>query len=60
MEPDGGTKHPQREEQTLDSMAHVVNRCVVPFNSFSEFNKAEGGDSWFAIDESRPLAYHRA
>jgi len=28
----------------------------VPFNSFSEFNKAEGGDIWFALDETRPLA----
>ena len=28
---------------------------MVPFNSFSEFNKAEGGDIWFALDESRPL-----
>jgi putative SOS response-associated peptidase YedK len=28
----------------------------VPFNSFSEFNKAEGGDIWFALDEGRPLA----
>jgi hypothetical protein len=28
----------------------------VPFSSFSEFNKAEGGDIWFALDESRPLA----
>jgi len=28
----------------------------VPFTSFSEFNKAEGGDVWFALDESRPLA----
>ena len=26
---------------------------MVPFNSFSEFNKAEGGDVWFALDESR-------
>jgi hypothetical protein len=33
-----------------------ANRCVVPFNSFSEFNKAEGGDIWFALDETRPLA----
>src|SRR3954462_2439469 len=32
------------------------HRCVVPFNSFSEFNKAEGGDIWFALDDSRPLA----
>ncbi|MET3909980.1 hypothetical protein ABID59_004337 [Bradyrhizobium sp. S3.3.6] len=29
---------------------------MVPFNSFSEFNKAEGGDIWFARDETRPLA----
>jgi putative SOS response-associated peptidase YedK len=28
----------------------------VPFTSFSEFNKAEGGDIWFALDDSRPLA----
>jgi len=33
----------------------VENRCVVPFNSFSEFNKVEGGDIWFALDETRPL-----
>jgi putative SOS response-associated peptidase YedK len=25
-------------------------------SSFSEFNKAEGGDVWFALGESRPLA----
>ena len=35
----------------------VGSRCVVPFTSFSEFNKAEGGDIWFALDESRPLAF---
>jgi putative SOS response-associated peptidase YedK len=29
---------------------------VVPFNSFSEFNRGEGGDIWFALDEARPLA----
>jgi putative SOS response-associated peptidase YedK len=29
---------------------------VVPFTSFSEFNKTEGGDIWFALDDSRPLA----
>jgi putative SOS response-associated peptidase YedK len=34
----------------------VENRCVVPFTSFREFNKAEGGDVWFAFDDSRPLA----
>src|SRR5689334_8320380 len=34
----------------------IENRCVVPFTSFSEFNEVEGGDIWFAFDESRPLA----
>jgi len=34
----------------------VEHRCVVPFTSFSEFNKDAGGDIWFALDESRPLA----
>lgn len=32
------------------------HRCLVPFTSFSEFNKAEGGDIWFALAEERPLA----
>src|SRR5271154_1203475 len=35
----------------------VESRCVVPLTSFSEFNKAEGGDIWFAFHESRPLAF---
>jgi len=35
----------------------VENRCVVPFTSFSEFNKAAGGNIWFAFDQSRPLAF---
>lgn len=34
----------------------VENRCVVPFTSFSDFNKEAGGDIWFALDETRPLA----
>lgn len=57
MEPDSGTtnirnvasKHWQR-------WLCIENRCIVPFTSFSEFNKAAGGDIWFAFDESRPLA----
>ncbi|WP_366521428.1 hypothetical protein [Tardiphaga sp.] len=32
------------------------HRCIVPFTSFSEFNKEAGGDIWFALDETRPLA----
>ena len=34
----------------------VENRCVVPVTSFSEFNKEQGGDVWFALNETRPLA----
>ena len=39
------------------------SRCVVPFTSFSEYNHAKGpdgkklGDTWFALDETRPLAF---
>lgn len=33
------------------------HRCVVPFTSFSEFNKDAGGDIWFALNDSRPLAF---
>jgi putative SOS response-associated peptidase YedK len=58
LEPDSGTtnirnvgsKHWQR-------WLGVAHRCVVPFTSFSEFSKAHGGDVWFALDESRPLAF---
>jgi putative SOS response-associated peptidase YedK len=57
-EPDKGTtnirnvssKHWQRWLQP-------ENRCLVPLTSFSEFNAAAGGDIWFALDESRPLAF---
>src|ERR1700675_3089929 len=34
----------------------VGSCCVITFTSFSEFNRAEGGDIWLAIDERRPLA----
>ena len=32
------------------------HRCLVPLSSFGEFNKAAGGDVWFALNEERPLA----
>ena len=32
------------------------HRCLVPLMAFSEINKAEGGDVWFALGENRPLA----
>ena len=57
LEPDAGTtnirntasKHWQR-------WLGPESRCLVPFTSFSEFNKAAGGDVWFAFSEARPLA----
>jgi putative SOS response-associated peptidase YedK len=57
MEPDGGTTNIRNvTSKHWTRWLGVENRCVVPFNSFSEFNKAEGGDVWFAFDETRPLA----
>jgi putative SOS response-associated peptidase YedK len=34
----------------------IEDRCVVPFTAFNEFNRAAGGDIWFALNEKRPLA----
>ncbi|WP_185982577.1 SOS response-associated peptidase [Aureimonas mangrovi] len=36
-----------------------ANRCLVPFTSFSEYDTVEGRKvpAWFALDESRPLAF---
>ncbi len=57
MEPDGGTTNIRNvKSKHWTRWLGAENRCLVPFNSFSEFNKAEGGDIWFALDESRPLA----
>jgi putative SOS response-associated peptidase YedK len=57
MEPDGGTTNIRNvNSKHWMRWLGAENRCVVPFNSFSEFNKAEGGDIWFALDEGRPLA----
>lgn len=58
MEPDTGTtnirnitsKHWQR-------WLGVESRCLVPFTSFSEFNRDAGGDIWFALSEERPLGF---
>jgi putative SOS response-associated peptidase YedK len=58
MEPDGGTTNIRNvKSKHWQRWLGAENRCVVPFNSFSEFNKAEGGDIWFALDETRPLAW---
>lgn len=58
MEPDGGTTNIRNtKSKHWTRWLGPQNRCVVPFTSFSEFNKAAGGDVWFALDESRPLAF---
>jgi putative SOS response-associated peptidase YedK len=57
MEPDGGMTNIRNvKSKHWTRWLSAANRCVVPFTSFSEFNKVEGGDIWFAFDESRPLA----
>ena len=56
MEPDSGvTNIRNTSSKHWKRWLGVENRCVVPFTSFSEFNKAEGGDVWFALDDTRPL-----
>ncbi|MDA9477894.1 hypothetical protein XI03_26125 [Bradyrhizobium sp. CCBAU 65884] len=56
MEPDSGTTNIRNvNSKHWTRWLGVENRCVVRFNSFSEFNKAEGGDIWFALNEARPL-----
>jgi putative SOS response-associated peptidase YedK len=57
MEPDVGTTNIRNTtSKHWKRWLGIENRCVVPFASFSEFNKERGGDVWFAFDESRPLA----
>ena len=56
MEPDGGTTNIRNvESKHWTRWLGPEHRCAVPFSSFSEFNKAEGDDIWFALDETRPL-----
>jgi putative SOS response-associated peptidase YedK len=58
MEPDGGTTNIRNtDSKHWKRWLGVENRCVVPFTSFREFNKAAGGDIWFALDDSRLLAF---
>ena len=58
MEPDSGTTNIRNTaSKHWRRWLGLEHRCVVPFTSFSEFNKAEGGNIWFATNESRPLAF---
>src|SRR4029078_12380841 len=54
LEPDSGTTNIRNtSSKHWKRWLGVENRCVVPFTSFAEFNKAEGGNVWFALDASR-------
>jgi len=58
MEPDGGvTNIRNTASKHWKRWLEPQNRCLVPFTSFSEFNKDFGGNVWFALNESRPLAF---
>jgi putative SOS response-associated peptidase YedK len=55
MEPDGGTTNIRNVKSAhWKRWRGTEHRCILPFTSFSEFNKNAGGDIWFALDESRP------
>src|ERR1700730_10460850 len=57
MEPDSGTTNIRNTtSKHWKRWLGVENRCVVPFTSFSEFNRERGGDVWFALDDTWPLA----
>ena len=58
MEPDGGTTNIRNTASPhWKRWLEPANRCVVPFTSFSEFNRDAGGDIWFALSEDRLLAF---
>jgi putative SOS response-associated peptidase YedK len=64
MEPDRGT-HNVRNTDSLHWQRWLAPefRCIVPFTSFAEFSSQLGpdgkkfGNTWFAFDADRPLAY---
>lgn len=56
-EPDSGTTNIRNTaSKHWTRWLGVEHRCVVPFTSFSEFNRDAGGDIWFALTAERPLA----
>jgi len=58
MEPDSGTTNIRNTSSShWKRWLGPENRCLVPFTSFSEFNREAGGDIWFAFDEVRPLCF---
>jgi putative SOS response-associated peptidase YedK len=60
MEPDSGTTNIRNvASRHWQRWLGVEHRCVVPFTSFSEYERGDDGKfrpTWFALDETRPLA----
>jgi putative SOS response-associated peptidase YedK len=57
-EPDSGTTNVRNtDSKHWKPYLGPESRCLVPFTSFSEFNKDAGGDIWFAFGEERPLTF---
>lgn len=58
MEPDSGTTNVRNTSSShWKRWLGVESRCLVPFNSFSEFNRDAGGDIWFALNGERSTAF---
>lgn len=58
LEPDGGTTNVRNtSSRHWKRWLEPESRALIPFTSFSEFNRDAGGDIWFALDEDRPLAF---
>lgn len=58
MEPDSGTTNVRRtESKHWTRWLGVEHRCLVPWTAFAEPDAVNGGNAWFALDESRPLAF---
>lgn len=58
VEPDGGTTNVRRtDSKHWKPWLGAANRCLVPFNSFSEFDLGSRQDIWFAFGEQRPTAF---
>jgi putative SOS response-associated peptidase YedK len=58
MEPDRGTTNIRNTASShWKRWLGVESRCLVPFNSFSEFDHATKQDIWFAFGEERPTAF---
>lgn len=61
MEPDGGTTNVRNtDSRHWKPYLGVANRCLIPFNAFSEPDQDHEGSKrpiWFALDDDQPLAF---